>query len=73
MTLRVNPESRFLDVDPEPTYSRVAVLGMRFPCPDCGVQVTPTPVNVGSNANSERYAPGRRWRCFNGHGSPDSL
>ncbi|MEV6964286.1 hypothetical protein AB0M47_04145 [Hamadaea sp. NPDC051192] len=74
MSLRVNPDSRFLDVDTEVTYStQEEVLRLSFPCPDCGVAVTPNVMNAGHLNDMQRYLPGRRWRCRNGHGSPNSL
>jgi len=74
MNVRINPETRFIDSDPEVTYTRETVSRMRLNCLDCGITVIPVPVDLGSlGDNQERYRPGPRWMCSNGHGSPDSL
>lgn len=74
MSVHIDPETRFIDSDQDVTYSREAVFKMRLSCPDCGTTVIPRPMDVGNLGDAqERYRPGPRWTCSNGHGSPDSL
>jgi hypothetical protein len=71
--LHVNPETRLVDVATEPTYTFEAVLNMYVVCPGCGARTGANPMNVGILNDQERYIPGPRWKCPNGHGSPDHL
>lgn len=73
MSIRIDPETRWLESDDEITYSQDDVLRLRTSCPDCGAIVIPKPIQTGDLADMKQFRPGRRWRCPNGHGSPDSL